>query len=286
MASSAENGSSISTTGRSSSSVRASAARCRWPPDSVAGSWSCWATRPTRASRSVALARSTLAAQPGAERDVALDRKPRQQIVALAHPGEASGERPAVGADDLAPVQPREARDHAQQAALADPARAEQAGPAPGRQDEVEILEQKRAAVAQSRMADDDVEVDLGAPPPGALSLRRVSRLRSKARWSRRHAFLALGRSKARGDAAASCADDTLTPKSAASPSAVEIAGRPRCRSTTMRQASLGLGASPPAISPRIATVGPCSSLLVGSGSKGRPKQDLSARCGLPLVRG
>ena len=43
IASSAENGSSISTTGRSSISVRASAARWRWPPESVAGSWSALA---------------------------------------------------------------------------------------------------------------------------------------------------------------------------------------------------------------------------------------------------
>ena len=50
IASSAENGSSISTTGRSSISVRASAARWRWPPESVAGSWSRWRARPTRAS--------------------------------------------------------------------------------------------------------------------------------------------------------------------------------------------------------------------------------------------
>ena len=51
IASSAENGSSISTTGRSSISVRASAARWRWPPDRVAGSWSLAAPRdrPARA---------------------------------------------------------------------------------------------------------------------------------------------------------------------------------------------------------------------------------------------
>ena len=39
-----------------------------------------------------------LAAQPGAERDVAPDREPRQQVVLLAHPGEPSGERSAVAA--------------------------------------------------------------------------------------------------------------------------------------------------------------------------------------------
>ena len=129
IASSAENGSSISTTGRSSISVRASAARWRWPPESVAGSWSRWRERPTRASSASARARSgALAAQPRAERDVLQHRQPGQQVVLLAHPGEPSGQRPAVAARDLALFRRHQPGDQAQQAALADPARAEQAG--------------------------------------------------------------------------------------------------------------------------------------------------------------
>ena len=99
-----------------------------------------------------------LAAQPCAEGDVVPCREPGQQVVALAHPGEPAGERPAVAAADLAALGPHEARDQAQQRALADAARAEQAGPPRALEREVEVAEQRRTGIADARPLHRDVE--------------------------------------------------------------------------------------------------------------------------------
>ena len=105
IASSWANGSSISTTGRSSHSVRASATRWRMPPDSVAGR-SPPPARPTSPAavraRSGAAQGDRVAAQAIAQHDIVQHAEPRQQQVGAApsrrrdqHRRRVPGSRPA-----------------------------------------------------------------------------------------------------------------------------------------------------------------------------------------------
>ena len=79
-ASSAENGSSSSSTCGRGTSARAMATRCAWPPDSSRGQTSALSVRPTRSSARATRSRRSAVGQPlQAEADIVGDPQPRQQ---------------------------------------------------------------------------------------------------------------------------------------------------------------------------------------------------------------
>ena len=126
-ASSAEKGSSSSSTGGSPISARARPARCAIPPDSSRGRMSAASARPTRASASRARSlRSAgrLAMQGQGQRNVVERRQPWQEARLLegnAHPAVTGSGRPArIAADrDLAAIRAQQAGDQPQQRRLA-----------------------------------------------------------------------------------------------------------------------------------------------------------------------
>ena len=130
-----EKGSSSRITEGRGASARASATRCSWPPDSVAGMRPSKPDRPTSASASATRARAVRGAARQAVGDVAGDAEVREEGRVLedhadAAPlgrdeGRRAGQDPIADAD-LAGVGALQAGDAAQEGGLAAAARAEQ----------------------------------------------------------------------------------------------------------------------------------------------------------------
>ncbi len=127
LASSADNGSSSSSTRGSIASARASATRCCWPPESWCGYCLAWLARPTMSSSSPARLRRCAEpdlAHPQPEAHVVQRGHVREQAVALEHhahvtPGGRHRGNVLAVDQDLARVGRLEARDDAQRRGLA-----------------------------------------------------------------------------------------------------------------------------------------------------------------------
>ena len=143
IASSAANGSSMSSTGRSCASARASATRCRMPPESSCGRFSAASARLTVSSRVSAFSRRSARGTPRSRRASSTLRR------AVSHGMSADSwnitAEPAAGRLDVPGGRPVEARDEVEKRRLAASRRAEQAHELAGRDVEVDVVEHERA---------------------------------------------------------------------------------------------------------------------------------------------
>ena len=192
--SSAENGSSISSTSGSTASARASATRWRWPPESWCGQRSARSPRPderqhlARLGAGARRADSAAALEP--EGDVGDHAPPRQQARILEHqrhrraaarPRRRSRTVPALGC--ASPISTRSSVD------LPTPGFADDGEELAARDREVEVRQDLRCACRRARrrgrgprMVDDAARAASGPPPQEPALERRRRRCRSARR--------------------------------------------------------------------------------------------------------
>ena len=174
IASSAPNGSSISSSDGREASARANAARCCMPPDSSCGNASPNPARPTRSSSAAASASSSGSSRscsrggplrPRAEQDVVPGGEPAEQHRRLeehAPVGGRAGDRPSPDRDG-ALVGGQRPRDDPQQGRLAAAGRAEQADQLAGPDPQAGPGQRHRPAAAPAEGLADRVDHDLRA---------------------------------------------------------------------------------------------------------------------------